>query len=410
MWKDETKPDALNLDALNLVSIKQNVMRDENYLSTHGITWALPGNNVEKATSVAGEVEFSRMPDIRIEGFNADHVEPKDAVCILAKSRQSSHAWQLMIDLDDADIFLHPWIACAQTLNVKYLPIPLLHSIFDLWLEYLGQSDARLSNLYIADVSLRMLSERNEPSSVKGDCQDEDLNYKRLSVQCSLNDRRINLCCLAELKAVSSLLRNYGTSKISHDDLPINIGLLLSSVELSTQELNQLEVGDIVLTKDCCPENLQCSVLINNKAIWSANIQNDLVSLVEPIDQLSNVDFNEVSNVTMSETISHSVSEDEIEKSLESTASQNGQANDIDQKNALDIADLPLTVEFQFPSVVLSLGEVQSLSAGYSFTLPEHANSNIAIKINNKVMGVGQLVNIEGQLGVQLMERCKNGN
>jgi type III secretion protein Q len=68
----------------------------------------------------------------------------------------------------------------------------------------------------------------------------------------------------------------------------------------------------------------------------------------------------------------------------------------------LDIQDLPIRVSFDLGHTTLSLGKIQSLQAGEVIALARTVDDFVTIRANGSAIGTGQLVDIDGRLGVTI--------
>ena len=76
-------------------------------------------------------------------------------------------------------------------------------------------------------------------------------------------------------------------------------------------------------------------------------------------------------------------------------------------ESPLDEVDIP--VRFSLGSVSLPLGDLASMQPGYVFVLDAPLDKPVAIEVNGTVIGRGELVSVDGQLGVRLKEHLRNG-
>ncbi|MEM7025391.1 MAG: FliM/FliN family flagellar motor switch protein, partial [Pseudomonadota bacterium] len=55
----------------------------------------------------------------------------------------------------------------------------------------------------------------------------------------------------------------------------------------------------------------------------------------------------------------------------------------------------------------LTIGELRGVAEGYSFNLHRPLDSAVALRVNGRLIGHGELVDIEGSLGVRVIEIFK---
>ena len=68
----------------------------------------------------------------------------------------------------------------------------------------------------------------------------------------------------------------------------------------------------------------------------------------------------------------------------------------------LDVQGLPIRVSFDLGHTTLTLGEMQRLQPGEVLQLPRTANEYVTIRANGAAVGTGQLVDMDGRLGVSI--------
>ena len=69
----------------------------------------------------------------------------------------------------------------------------------------------------------------------------------------------------------------------------------------------------------------------------------------------------------------------------------------------IDLDDLQICLSFDLGERTLSLGELRSISSGYVFELGRNIRNSVFIRANGKHIGEGELVDIEGNIGVSVL-------
>lgn len=75
--------------------------------------------------------------------------------------------------------------------------------------------------------------------------------------------------------------------------------------------------------------------------------------------------------------------------------------------NAASFGTLPVKMVFELGSLNMPFDEVQKITEGYQINIGMDLNSPLTIRANGKVIGKGQLVQIEKQIGIQVTELWK---
>jgi type III secretion protein Q len=70
------------------------------------------------------------------------------------------------------------------------------------------------------------------------------------------------------------------------------------------------------------------------------------------------------------------------------------------QQSAEPLDDLPVRVSFDLGERSIPLHELQSLAPGYTFDLGRDLRRSVQVRANGMLIGEGELVDIDGRLGV----------
>ena len=75
----------------------------------------------------------------------------------------------------------------------------------------------------------------------------------------------------------------------------------------------------------------------------------------------------------------------------------------------VDLSSLPVNIHVVLARVEMSLEELQTLSAGSIIQLDEQTNSTVQLVSGNKLIGSGELINIDdGRMGVKIVRWRSN--
>jgi flagellar motor switch/type III secretory pathway protein FliN len=78
-------------------------------------------------------------------------------------------------------------------------------------------------------------------------------------------------------------------------------------------------------------------------------------------------------------------------------------------ENTVDLSQLPLRIHIVLSELEMSLAEAQSLAPGAILDLGKTKDSPVGIAINGKLAGQAQLVEIDGKLGVRILDWSEAG-
>ncbi|MBI1789158.1 MAG: FliM/FliN family flagellar motor switch protein [Acidobacteria bacterium] len=74
-----------------------------------------------------------------------------------------------------------------------------------------------------------------------------------------------------------------------------------------------------------------------------------------------------------------------------------------------DLAKLPLRLHVVVGELEMTLGQAQQLTAGTVLQLDQGKDEPVGLAINGKLAGHGQLVEIDGKLGVKILSWSDSG-
>ena len=73
------------------------------------------------------------------------------------------------------------------------------------------------------------------------------------------------------------------------------------------------------------------------------------------------------------------------------------------ENDVAKVGDLPVKLTFDIGDMELPFHEVESLTAGYIINLQESFSEVVKIRSQNRVIGTGELVDINGKVGVRVI-------
>ncbi len=159
---------------------------------------------------------------------------------------------------------------------------------------------------------------------------------------------------------------------------PVSLGFQ----PLTSAEIAELERGDVLLFRP------QLELLVAGQRNCGWRIKHvDQDKSLGPLAALSNIQQIQIDNYFEREPL---ISED----------LQSGEAPKND--NFPDLGQLPLHVHVIIGEKELTLAEANGLSTGTILELDHQNNGQVSLAINGRILGEGQLVEIEGRLGVRI--------
>lgn len=165
------------------------------------------------------------------------------------------------------------------------------------------------------------------------------------------------------------------------EHLPVEIGIKIGSVSLSSLELGKLKKGDFILPDILAKEGLG-TLVFGQTPLFQVEIDQNQIKL-----------FRYAFNV-----------EDSMENSEISPADNLSQKLETVEKESRDIKEIPLHISVEIARLKIPLDHLMGLSPGNFLELPPLADKKISLIANGQKIGVAELVQLGETLGLKLLE------
>ncbi|PIE00568.1 MAG: YscQ/HrcQ family type III secretion apparatus protein [Thiothrix nivea] len=152
--------------------------------------------------------------------------------------------------------------------------------------------------------------------------------------------------------------------------LEIRVHLEIGQTRLTIEEINKLAVSDVLL-----PDSND----FHNNQQLRLRLTADMACLAQ---------------LNMSE---------EQHKTLTITTDWNAMTDEEQQSNAEQINKVPVQLTFDLGHKTMSFNELKQLRPGYVMDLPGNLPEVVKIRAQNKQIGTGELVEIDGRIGIRIL-------
>lgn len=152
------------------------------------------------------------------------------------------------------------------------------------------------------------------------------------------------------------------------ETLPFCLGLRLGTTLLTLTESRDIETGDIIRIEHALDHAGNRGLLTLHGRAW-------------PVRRQSDSTF-EILELPMTLSPSHA--------------------------SATPLDDLPVSLIFEAGEKTMTLGELQTLRPGYTFALDRPLEAPVNIRANGQPVGQGELVDLDGRLGVRVLSWAGN--
>jgi type III secretion protein Q len=150
------------------------------------------------------------------------------------------------------------------------------------------------------------------------------------------------------------------------DDLPVIVNFCIGWTDVALKNCEDVEKHDVILLDECfIQQDNTLYIKVGRRSAIKAQIDGKKISVLRSLEKIM---------------------EDEEHTNSES------QLNEIDIRLSFDLGER-----------VLTLAELRLLTAGYIFDLGRDFRKSVFIRANGKIIGEGELVDIEGQTGVSVL-------
>lgn len=175
------------------------------------------------------------------------------------------------------------------------------------------------------------------------------------------------------------------------DDTVLRLPLVVGDSSVSLADFAGLARGDVILVPD--PGLIEKSMvrlpISGGRAIVAA-IGNNKVT----VKMLGQVMTNESDNMGAEPS--------GPDENVSAEPAEGAQGEPLLAPEAID--DVPIRLDFDLGEVELTVGELRTLVAGHCFDLAKLPEKAVGIRVNGRRIGAGEIVEIDGRLGVRITE------
>jgi type III secretion protein Q len=156
-------------------------------------------------------------------------------------------------------------------------------------------------------------------------------------------------------------------SDASWDALPVRIRLLIGWVDLHAPAISALEAGDVVVLDECLySQGSHLLMQLAPSLAIECRLEGHELHVIQGVHEIMS----------------------EPEHAPESSGALDG---------------IPVRLTFDLGEREMTLGDLRTLQPGYVFNLGRDPRSSVCIRANGSVIGDGELVDIEGRIGVSVL-------
>ncbi len=168
------------------------------------------------------------------------------------------------------------------------------------------------------------------------------------------------------------------------DGLPVSFQLTAGWTTMNLRSICRLKLHDVILMDECLIGGDEAQVMIRLGERWGVRgrLTGSTIKITDWLDEIMNEsdDFDE--------------SEDYDDPEFDSEAGD-------ESSESLD--KIPVRIQFDLGERVMTFAELRALAPGYVIELGREVRRSVAIRVNGRKIGEGELVDIDGYIGVSLL-------
>jgi type III secretion system YscQ/HrcQ family protein len=203
----------------------------------------------------------------------------------------------------------------------------------------------------------------------------------------------------SSLRMLLSISRSLPNKKNRIDDLKLPLSICAAQGSFALKLLHEVAAGDILLFEQawrpdsCIAEICGQAAYQETYRAWQGNLTNGVFTLTAPL-------FNQTAGQTDQQADNWSdnrakEADHNLTETMNKETSMDNQAND-----NVDINELEVRLTLELEERLISIRELSTLAPGYTFVTAASPENPVKLKVNGKVVGKGQMVDVGGRLGV----------
>lgn len=200
------------------------------------------------------------------------------------------------------------------------------------------------------------------------------------------------------------------------EKIRVPLRMMLGEMTLSLAEIRQLEIQDLLFFEKSYFKNDTLVLQLSNTLGFTAKLDNDTCTVMTSLESYrAHMDNNEHDLdddfKKFLEDIPEAHDTEEVFSDDEHT-DENEDDNihyQEDTAQPAELEDINIRLTFDIGGLELSLKELAHVTSGYTFNLGKSIHKAVTIRANGTPIGKGELVDIEGTIGVSIVELHQKG-
>lgn len=171
--------------------------------------------------------------------------------------------------------------------------------------------------------------------------------------------------------------------------IPIEVGIEVGYTQLSRSQLQELEKDDILIPNQYFIKESRVLLRFSGFLV-DCKIDGGIATVMD----VNNVESPEQQN-----------SEEQYEgQEYQEAARPESERQRGQPISEIDVASLELPVVFELDRRIMTVRDLSSIAPGYTFPMSIDPQAPVTLRVNGKAIGVGRIVDLNGSLGVQVIQ------
>jgi type III secretion system YscQ/HrcQ family protein len=218
-------------------------------------------------------------------------------------------------------------------------------------------------------------------------------------------------------QSLAPILSEQTPSTMLFTALPIPVRMELGELNLSLNEIKKLEKYDLLLPEKSYFAAGVMQLNLTASLGFTVKVEGNTCIVMTPLESYKahmdnnendfDDDFKRFLEDIPETSYGEALPEDHHEE--EETPSDSASFFSEQDEYAASLDDVNIHLTFDVGHLELTLGELASITPGYTFNLAKSIHKAVTIRANGTVIGKGELVDIEGTIGVSIVELYQRG-
>lgn len=205
------------------------------------------------------------------------------------------------------------------------------------------------------------------------------------------------------------------SNKEKFDPIRMPIRMDIGEMQLSLHTLRSLEIQDLLLPETSYFDTQHLTLRLTNTLAFTVKLDNNLCTVITPLESYkahmdhNDNEFDDDFKKFLEDSSDMSHDDDiSLDEERENTDDSLYVPEDVDTPQGIEGMNIHLTFDIGY--LECSLGELTNITPGFTFNLNKSIHKAVTIRANGTAIGKGELVEIDGSIGVSIVSLQSKGS